>query len=116
MLGSVSLAVLDGKIHAVGGRDTLSVGTHRVYDPATNKWSERAPLPIGRDHMRLVAINGKLYAVGERISTFEYNTNYLDVYDQLPTSGSQRSLCRRPAVAAPSRCSRDASSFSAASG
>jgi N-acetylneuraminic acid mutarotase len=68
-LGSVSVAVLEGKIHAVGGHDRESVGTHRVYDPATNSWSELAPLPNPRDHMGLVAIDGKIYAVGCRLNT-----------------------------------------------
>ena len=43
--GSVGVTVLDGKIHAVGGRgvdNTFTVGTHEVYDPATGQWSERA--------------------------------------------------------------------------
>jgi N-acetylneuraminic acid mutarotase len=54
---------------------------HRVYDPASNSWSELAPLAVRRDHMGLVTIGGKLYAVGGRVDTFEYNTNLLDVYD-----------------------------------
>jgi N-acetylneuraminic acid mutarotase len=31
--------------------------------------------------MGLVNLDGKLYAVGGRFNTFEYNTNLLDVYD-----------------------------------
>ena len=69
--GSVAVAVLDGKIHAVGGRgvdNTFTVGTHEVFDPATGQWTERAPLPQPRDHMALVAIDGKLHAIGGRIT------------------------------------------------
>ena len=51
----------------------------QVYDPATNRWSELAPLPQGRDHMGLVNLDGKLYAVGGRFNTFEYNTNLLEM-------------------------------------
>ena len=58
-LGSVALAVLDGKIHAVGGRDKVSVGTHRVYDPMTDRWSELAPLREARDHMGLTSVKGQ---------------------------------------------------------
>ena len=50
-LGSVSVAVLDGEIHLVGGRDTHSVTTHYIYDPVTDRYSARAALSIGRDHM-----------------------------------------------------------------
>jgi len=85
-LGSVSVAVLDGKIHVVGGHDRQSVGAHRVYDPSTNSWSELAPLPNPRDHMGLVVIGGKIFAVGGRLNTFEYNTNELDVYDAATNS------------------------------
>ena len=39
--GSVGVAVLNGKIHAIGGRgiDRVTVATHEVYDPATDRWS-----------------------------------------------------------------------------
>src|SRR5918999_2206432 len=54
-LGSVAVTVLDGKIHAVGGRNPAGQtgATHQVYDPASDTWSERAPLPKTRDHMAL---------------------------------------------------------------
>jgi N-acetylneuraminic acid mutarotase len=80
-LGSVSVAVLDGAIHLVGGRDVHSVATHYIYEPATNRYLERAPLPVGRDHMGLVAVDGRLYAIGGRIDTPSHNTSYVDVYD-----------------------------------
>ena len=52
-------AVLDGKFHVVGGStDGRSVSAfHGQYDPATNNWRWRAPLPqelsheIGRAHV-----------------------------------------------------------------
>ena len=39
--GSVGVTVLNGKIHAIGGRgvDKVTVTTHEVYDPASNRWS-----------------------------------------------------------------------------
>jgi N-acetylneuraminic acid mutarotase len=44
--------------------------------------------------MGLVAIAGRLYAVGGRFNTFEYNTNLLDVYD--PATDSWTSLKPMP--------------------
>jgi N-acetylneuraminic acid mutarotase len=42
--------VVDGKIHIYAGRKTDAVmgkvGLHHVYDPASDKWSEAAPMPI----------------------------------------------------------------------
>ena len=45
--GSVGVTVLNGKIHAIGGRgvDKVTVTTHEVFDPASGKWTELAPLP-----------------------------------------------------------------------
>jgi N-acetylneuraminic acid mutarotase len=80
-LGSVSAAVLGDEIHLVGGRDAHSVGTHVAYDPGVKRYSVRAPLPVGRDHMGLVAYNGRLYAIGGRIDTPAHNSSRVDIYD-----------------------------------
>ena len=58
---SVGVAVLDAKLHVVGGRglDGVTVATHDVYDPTTAKWSTAAPLPRARDHMALIAAGRK---------------------------------------------------------
>ena len=52
--GSVGVTVLDGKVHAVGGRgvdNTFTVGTHEVFDPATGQWSRaRAVAAAARPH------------------------------------------------------------------
>src|SRR5256886_14208289 len=57
-----------GKIHVIGGRglDAVTVATHEVYDPTTAIWSEAAPLPKARDHMAVVAVAGKIHAIGGR--------------------------------------------------
>lgn len=81
--GSVGVAVLDGKIHAVGGRglDLQTVATHEVYDPVRNSWTELAPLPRARDHLAVVTIDGRLHAIGGRFSGSRDNANLHDVYD-----------------------------------
>jgi len=49
--GSVSTAVIGGKIYAAGGIVGANTVTNcAVYDPATNSWSPRAPMPVGRNH------------------------------------------------------------------
>ena len=40
--------------------------------------------------MALVTAGGKLYATGGRLNTFEYNTNFVDVYDPAMNSWSSR--------------------------
>src|SRR5215467_11523706 len=47
---SVGVALLNGKVHAIGGRtpDGKTLATHEIYDPATDTWSDAAPLPQAR--------------------------------------------------------------------
>jgi len=81
--GSVGVAAIDGKIHAIGGRapDGTTVATHEVYDPATNTWKDLAPLPKARDHAAVVAAEGKIYFAGGRFGASTDRTNMLDIYD-----------------------------------
>src|SRR5512133_2670811 len=67
--GALAAAVLDGKIHAVGGVGWRGRNTpaHEVYDPATNRWTALAYVPTARDHLAVAAMDGRLYAVGGRI-------------------------------------------------
>jgi N-acetylneuraminic acid mutarotase len=64
-------AVIDGKVHVVGGRspgiratDQTSLATLEVYDPATNTWVAGTPLPTARASLAVVALGGRLYSMG----------------------------------------------------
>src|SRR5438445_273893 len=45
-----------------------SLGTVEEYDPATNTWRARAPMPTPYNHMGGEAANGKIYVIGGRLS------------------------------------------------
>lgn len=61
----LAVAVLDGKIYAVGGeRDGVPVATASVYDPATNTWDALPPLPEPRAGLAAAGMGGKLYVLG----------------------------------------------------
>ena len=81
--GSVALAAVGGKLHAIGGRgaDGKTVSTHEVYDPATNKWTEAAPTPKARDHAAIAVIDGKILYAGGRFGPTTERTGMLDIYD-----------------------------------
>ena len=89
--GSVGVAVVDGKIHAIGGRglDVKTVPIHEVFDPATGKWSEAAPLPRKRDHMAVIAARGLIHVIGGRTDDRDDNVGDHDIYD--PATNSWRS-------------------------
>src|SRR5436305_1126533 len=71
---------LGDKIYVIGGATVLpgasavhpqqphsSVGAVEEYDPATNSWRSRAPLPTPRNHAVGAAVNGKIYVIGGRV-------------------------------------------------
>ncbi|WP_423067249.1 Kelch repeat-containing protein [Devosia sp. CN2-171] len=64
--GALVAVVLDAQIHAIGGTTDKSVGTHEVYDPATDSWRAAAPMSVPRNHIAGAALGGKIYVFGGR--------------------------------------------------
>jgi len=60
------VAVLGGKLYAVGGHTDAGGDTNSVeaYYPATNTWSAAAPMSSLRKQFGVAVVSGKLYAVG----------------------------------------------------
>ncbi|MCC2971922.1 kelch repeat-containing protein [Massilia sp. IC2-476] len=71
---SAAAAVIDGRIYVVGGRQMVeqadgrrrpvNLATLEVYDPATNRWETKAPMPQAQGGLAAVAVDGKLIAFG----------------------------------------------------
>src|SRR5205085_12018082 len=64
----------------------ISTGAVEEYDPATNTWRPRAPMPTPRNHATAGAINGKIYVIGGRtgaafISSGSSNVDVVEEYD-----------------------------------
>ena len=60
---------LNGKLYVVGGNGGQgSVATTFVYDPATDRWSTKAPMPTARTKLGVSSIGGFLYAVAGQTS------------------------------------------------
>jgi len=63
-----ALAVLDGKLYAVGGYDGYADHNHlssvERYDPAVGAWEAVAPMAAARSDHGVAVLDGKLYAVG----------------------------------------------------
>jgi N-acetylneuraminic acid mutarotase len=83
--GAAAAVALDGRIHLIGGAtdpapERASIGWHEVYDPKTDQWELRRPLPAARDHVGCVAHAGLIHVVGGRFNTFQYNTAMHHVY------------------------------------
>jgi len=88
-------AASNGKLYAVGGSTSGNSGvtalrTVEEYNPATNTWATRAPMPTGRYGLALAAAsNGKLYAVGGRNSVNSYLST-VEEYDPASDSWASR--------------------------
>jgi N-acetylneuraminic acid mutarotase len=61
-----------------------------VYDPATNTWSRKAPLPSARHSLTAAGMFGKIYAVGGINATGNF-TNTVYVYDPVANAWSKGS-------------------------
>ena len=63
---NTGVVAFDGRMYVVGGnafKDTQITRTE-VYDPATDSWSARAPMPSGSHHIAATLLNGKIYTFG----------------------------------------------------
>lgn len=85
--GAIGCAALDGSIHAIGGAigDTFptkkSVDWHLAYDPKADRWSQRRPMPTGRDHTGTLTADGHIHVIGGRVDSFHTNSNLHHAYD-----------------------------------
>ena len=103
--GSPVAAVVGGKIYVIGGATTapgatepivhparphITIGTVEEYDPATNTWRARTPMPTARNHAGVGVVGGKIYVIGGRTGaafiSVATNTNIVEEYD--PASDS----------------------------
>ena len=58
--------MINSKLYVTGGSDASgnAVASTFIYDPATNQWSTKAPMPTARTGLGAAATGGLLYAVG----------------------------------------------------
>jgi N-acetylneuraminic acid mutarotase len=97
--GSPVVAAAGGRIYVIGGvvtgpnqaavhpqRPHKSVDTVEEYDPSTNTWRTRAPMPTARNHAVAGVVNGRIYVIGGRvgaafISSGSSNVDVVEEYD-----------------------------------
>ncbi|WNM57337.1 Kelch repeat-containing protein [Candidatus Nitrospira allomarina] len=73
MRTEVATATLNGKIYVVGGFEQPAFGniinlgitpSLQEYDPTTDQWTSRAPMPVGLHHVGLGVADDKLFVIG----------------------------------------------------
>lgn len=73
-----------GKMHVIGGYGIQRVDRpyHHMFDPATNKWEDRAPLPFGANHVGVDTMDDRhIYAIGGYIEQNRAPHSQCFVYD-----------------------------------
>jgi N-acetylneuraminic acid mutarotase len=91
-IGSFGIAVYQNKIYVIGG-DNGTYGyvnylsTNEVYDPSTDTWETKKPMPTSREGVEANAVNGKIYVIGGMTdNSRSIHTPVNEVYD--PASDS----------------------------
>jgi len=54
---------VNSKIYAIGGSQPQSKAVEE-YDPATDTWTTKSPIPTARWGLTTGTVNGKIYAIG----------------------------------------------------
>lgn len=95
--GAAVAATVGGKIYVIGGASVhpgqkivglsaqvphRALGTNEMYDPATNTWQSRSPMPTSRNHAAIGVVNGKIYVLGGRLGAVFVNASPTDVVEQ----------------------------------
>jgi N-acetylneuraminic acid mutarotase len=84
----VSAAAVGGKVYVIGGfaepalsniKDLAITNQVEEYDPATDRWTTKAPLPVGLHHAGIAVIGRQLYVVGG------FTRSFLSVWSPLAT-------------------------------
>ena len=86
---------LGEKLYVVGGADDTSgsptwLSTLEVYDPATDSWSSKTPMPTPKHDIGAAVIGDKIYVVGSDSKTYSYDpaTDSWSEKADIPIAGS----------------------------
>ncbi|HET9903701.1 MAG TPA: kelch repeat-containing protein [Xanthobacteraceae bacterium] len=115
--GSANALVVDGKIYVIGGasvhpgsketavhpaRPHRSVGANEMYDPATNTWVAKSPMPTARNHAAAGVVNNKIYIIAGRIgSAFITRASNVDLVEEYDPASDQWGSLKAPMPGGP---------------
>lgn len=99
-LHHAGIAVTGGRLYVIGGYMQSGLGvwqpaaTVYAYDPATDTWAERAPMPTSRGALSVTEHEGKLYAIGGYDR--KANSAAVEVYDPARNTWTSRASLPTP--------------------
>lgn len=84
--------VVNGKIYAIGGTagslftNPQPLNTVREYDPLTNTWTDKAPMPTARFLAAAAVYNNKIYVFGGKTEPPYVQSNRLNIVEEFNPS------------------------------
>jgi N-acetylneuraminic acid mutarotase len=94
----LAAAVVGGRIYTIGGRIDGSYGrnlaVNEVYDPATDSWRSRTPMPTTRSGIAAAVLDGIIFVFGgestsgtfDEVEGYDPRTNGWTRYAPMPTA------------------------------
>jgi N-acetylneuraminic acid mutarotase len=76
----VGLAVVNGKIYAIGGWNDSYVAANEEYNPVTNTWTTKTPMPTPRFGFTIFVFENKIHVVGGYTDGIQPTSAY-EIYD-----------------------------------
>jgi N-acetylneuraminic acid mutarotase len=84
----LGVAVVNGKIYAVGGYNGKVLGINEEYDPKTDTWIFKTPMPTPRIDFGIAVFQNKIYCIGGQNSNGVTAVN--EVYDPVTDTWETR--------------------------
>jgi N-acetylneuraminic acid mutarotase len=101
------IAVYNNKIYCIGGEEIFKddskaplTNVNEVYDPTTDTWETKTPMPTPRKGLRANVVNGKIYLIGGNDPNVHFEpgaSTHNEVYD--PATDSWTTKTPMPAAA-----------------
>ena len=79
----LAAVAMTGRLYAVGGRIdgnySRNLTANEAYDPATNRWEQRAPMPTARSGIAAAVLAGRMFVFGGEAPSGTFNQ--VEAYD-----------------------------------
>jgi len=94
--GQFGIAVVSGKIYAIGGvnGDGVQLSIVEEYNPLTNSWSSKMSMPTPRSGFATVVCNNKIYVIGGSVGNGFVGNN--EMYDPVTNSWTSKASMPTP--------------------
>jgi N-acetylneuraminic acid mutarotase len=98
------IAVYESKIYTIGGCNLINENSvfysiNEVYDPATDMWENKQPMPTARGRLEANVVDGRIYMMGGRTGDQKTTVPLNEVYDVASDSWTTKEPIPYPVVA-----------------